>query len=352
MTEYVYAGASQFAGNGEAVPASGLCRQAVGESDWQVLRRGLPERAEIRAIVVHPDDPRIVYVGTQHGPYRSTDRGEHWQRLDFPDPEMVVWSLLFRPGDPQVMYCGTTPAAVYRSVDAGEHWERLRVDLPSAMVEMGFPCRIIDLAADPHQPETVYAGLEVGGVIRSLDGGDTWRDCTEPLLAFAARDHLKSRILSDTDAEGMLDIHAVTVSPAQPATVFLATRMGLFQSTDRAESWTEMEIWRASPLVYARDVRTAPTDPNTLYAALSPGALTRNGSVYRSEDVGRTWHRLTRGVSVDSTMMRVALSRHDPAIVYGGTRKGHVLGTSDGGTHWHVSRLPAGCRNVYALACG
>ena len=352
MTEYVYAGASQFAGNGEAAPASGLCRQGVGESDWHVLSRGLPKQAEIRAILVHPDDPRIVYVGTQHGPYRSTDRGEHWQSLDFPDPDMVVWSLLFRPDDPRIMYCGTAPAAVYRSVDAGEHWERLRVDLPDAMVEMGFPCRIIALAAGPQQPQAVYAGLEVGGVIRSLDGGDTWEDCTEPLLEFAERDHLKSRILSDTDAEGMLDIHAVTVSAAEPETVFLATRMGLFQSLDRAETWKEMEIWRASPLAYARDVQTAPTDPDTLYAALSPGALTRNGSVYRSRDRGRTWRRLTRGVAVDSTMMRLALSRRDPALVYCGTRKGQVLASHDGGAHWRESRLPAGCRNVYALACG
>lgn len=352
MPQYVYAGASQFTGNADAPPASGLCRQTVGEPDWQVLSNGLPQHAEIRAILIHPDDSRVVYVGTQHGPYRSTDRGEHWQRLDFPDADMVVWSLLFRPADPQIMYCGTAPAAVYRSRDGGDSWQRLHLDALASMVEMGFPCRVIDLAADPHYPEAIYAGLEVGGVMRSLDGGETWDDCTKPLRELAERDHLKSRILSDTDAEGMLDIHALTLSTACPETIFLATRMGLFRSSDRAESWTDMEVWRASPLAYARDIQTAPTDPNTLYAALSPGALTRNGSVYRSRDLGQTWQRFTRGVAVESTMMSVALSRQDPALVYCGTRRGQVFATLDGGAHWSESRLPSGCQNVYTLACG
>ncbi len=352
MADYVYAGASQFSKNGHTTPSSGLCRQRVGETEWQILSQGLPERAEIRAILVHPDNPQLLYVGTQHGPYRSTDGGAHWEGLDFPDTGMAVWSLLFRPGNPQVVYCGTAPAAIYRSEDGGDRWKRLTFAEPAGMVEMGFPCRIIGMAADPNDPDAVYAGLEVGGVIRSTDGGDTWEDCTAALLRFAEQDYLKSRILSNTDAEGMMDTHALVLSAAQPGNVFLATRMGLFQSADQGQTWADMEIWRSSPLTYARDIQVAPSDSHTLYAALSPGALTLNGSVYRSPDLGQTWRRFDQGITPQSTMMTVALSRQDPQLVYCGTREGQVFGTQDGGTTWSESTLPDGCQNVYTLACG
>ena len=63
----------------------------------------------MRAIAIHPQNPQVIYIGTQHGPYRSTDGGDHWEKLGFPDLGMVVWSILFDPKNPQTMYLGTAP---------------------------------------------------------------------------------------------------------------------------------------------------------------------------------------------------------------------------------------------------
>lgn len=351
MTQYVYAGTAPFALAGNTEQPGGLFRQVVGEREWRALSGGLPDQTEVRAIAIHPDNPQIVYAGTQYGPYRSTDSGEHWERLDFPDHGMVVWSLLFHPQNPQILYLGTAPTAIYRSDNGGESWKRLAIIEPAGMVRMGFPCRVIRLAADPSNPAELYAGLEVGGVIRSLDGGETWSDCTRELLKLVEQEHLKSQIVSDTDTEGMMDSHALDVSAARPGTVFLATRMGLFCSPDWGETWHEMEIWRFSPLAYARDIQVAPYDPHTLYAALSPAALSKAGSLYRSQDLGHTWQRFDHGVTVRSTMMTVALSRQDPQVVYCATRKGQVFGTPDGGASWNEFSLPEGRQDVYAIAC-
>ncbi len=352
MSQYVYAGAAPFSGAGHSEQPSGLYRTRVGEHDWHVLRNGLPDKVEVRTIAIHPTTPQLVYVGTQNGPYRSSDGGEHWERLPFPDKDMVVWTILLHPQNPQTLFVGTAPPAVYRSEDGGEHWTRLPIVEPAGMVQMGFPCRIIRLTADPSNPDELYAGIEVGGVIRSLDGGSTWEDCTKELLTFTQQEHLKSQIASKTQIEGMMDSHALSVSPARPGTVFLATRMGLFCSPDRGETWQEMEIWRHSPLSYARDIQVAPHDPNTLYAALSPAAMSKSGSLYRSPDLGQTWQRFDHGVTVQSTMMTVAPSPQDAKIVYCATRKGQVLGTRDGGETWTDYSLPAGRQDVYALACG
>ncbi len=351
MTQYVYAGAAPWSGASDTTQPGGLFRLAVGESEWRSLSQGLPDRTEVRAIAIHPDNPQIIYVGTQHGPYRSQDGGDHWERLDFPDKDLVVWSILFHPKNPQILYLGTAPTAIYRSDNGGDSWKRLPIIEPAGMVRMGFPCRIIRLVADPSKPDEIYAGIEVGGVIRSLDGGETWSDCTTELLKFTEQEHLKSQLASDTEIEGMMDSHALSVSPARPGTVFLATRMGLFCSPDRGETWQEMEIWQHSPLAYARDIQVAPHDPTTLYAALSDAAMGKAGSLYRSQDLGQTWRRFDHGVTARSTMMTVAPSRQNPQVVYCATRKGQVFGTQDGGASWAECSLPAARQDVYALAC-
>ena len=90
-------------------------------------------------------------------------------------------------------------------------------------------------------------------------------------MKLAERPHLKSRIVSDTDIEGMMDTHALAVSSDEPGTIFLALRMGLFKSADRGTSWQDMEIGRFSPLTYARDVQVSPHDARRPVRLSQPG---------------------------------------------------------------------------------
>ena len=201
----------------------------------------------------------MVYLGTQDGPYRSLDHGSSWERLGFPDTGKEVWAIHVHPQNPKVLYAGTSPVGVYRSEDGGDHWRRLPNVRQPERVKMAFACRVMRLSVDPQHPEEVYAALEVGGAMRSLDAGETWTDCSAELLSLAELPHLKSRIGSDTDAEGMLDAHALAVSAALPGTVFLAVRMGLFRSDDRGMSWQDMEVGRFSGSLRPR---SAPPPPS------------------------------------------------------------------------------------------
>ena len=331
----------------------GIFRRTVGNGGWTALTAGLPEASHVQAITVHPTNPDIVYLGTRSGPYRSTNRGERWERLPFPDDGTEVWSIMVHPKNPRVLYAGTSPVGVYRSDDGGDSWRKLpKATQPERVKMKSFVCRVMRLAADPARPDEVYAALEVGGVMRSLDAGESWEDCTSDLLKLAERPELKSKIDSDTEIEGMLDGHALCVSAARPGTVTLAVRMGLFQSADRGSSWKSMEIGRFSPLTYGRDIRVSPHDPKIIYAALSPAARSTDGSIYRSDDVGRTWKRFDHGVKAEATMMAVAVHPRDPNQVYGVSRFGQLFGTQDGGRSWYEHRLPEGARDLYAVACG
>ena len=348
MTKRIYAGAGHWSSKGRHFQG-GLFRTSPGTRDWQPLSRGLPEQVEARAFAVHPRDSDVVFVGTQDGPYRSIDGGESWERTNFPERGAVVWSLAFHPTRPDVMYAGTAPVGVYRSEDGGESWRKLPGATSPEHCVMGFPTRVTRIAVDPGRPDDVYAALEVSGVIRSADGGESWKDLSAPLIKLAEKPHLKSRIGSDTDAEGMLDSHAIAVGNKGAA--FLAVRMGVFVSDDRGASWRDMEIGRYSPLTYCRDVVVSPQDVKVMYACLSPAARSSDGSLYRSEDGGETWRRFDHGVKAGATMMSAAVHAVDPKRVYCVSRCGQVFGTEDGGETWSEYRLPENVQDVYAVAC-
>lgn len=339
-TTHVYAGG-----------VGGLFRREANGRQWQRLTNGLPED-NIRSITVDPAHPDIVFVGSDHGPYRSKDRGETWEKLPFPDNETQIWSILIDPHDPTRMYAGGSPISMFRSTDAGNSWQRLPNPQIENRVAMPFPCRVMRLAANPHKPNELYATLEVNGVIRSQDGGMTWQDCTDDLVRLADQPHLKSRIVSDTEIEGMLDGHALCMTPADPDAVILAVRMGLFRSADQGKSWQDMEVGRFSPVTYARDIRVSPQDPRTLFACLSVAAAGDFGALYRSQDIGKTWKRMDEAIRPTSTLMAVAVHPSNPSMVFSASRRGQVFGTVNNGTTWIETQLPASVKDVYALACG
>jgi photosystem II stability/assembly factor-like uncharacterized protein len=346
----IFAGAGHFATKSGERYRGGLFRRTTDEDAWRAVTAGLPENVEARAFLVDPRNSDVIYAGTQDGPYRSTDGGERWERLGFPERNAVVWSMAFDPHDPNVMYAGTAPVALYRSEDGGDNWKKLTNAQSPEHCFMGsaFPTRTTRIAVDPARPDDIYACLEVSGVIRSADGGETWSDLSEPLIRLADQPHLKSKIQSDTYSEGMLDSHAIAVTGGR---VFLAVRMGLFESEDRGKSWHDMQIGRFSPLVYCRDVIVSPQDPNVMYACLSPASRSTDGSLYRSADQGKTWKRFDHGIKANATMMSATVHSSDPKRVFCVSRCGEVFGTEDAGDTWREYKLPEGVQDVYAVAC-
>ena len=347
----IFAGAGHWTTRSGERYRGGLFSRSTDDADeWKPVTAGLPENAEVRALLVHPKNADVIYAGTQDGPYRSTDGGVRWERLGgFPDRGAVVWSLAFHPTRPDVIYAGTAPVALYRSEDGGERWQKLSAESPEhCFMGSDFPTRTTRIAVDATRPDDVYAALEVSGVIRSSDGGESWTDLSQPLIDLAKEPHLKSRIGSDTDAEGMLDSHAIAVGRGR---VFLAVRMGLFESDDRGASWRDAKIGRFTPLVYCRDVIVSPHDASVMYACLSPAARSTDGSIYRSADGGQTWRRFDHGVKANATMMAATVRASDPRRVYCVSRCGQVFGTEDAGGSWREYRLPPGVQDVYAVAC-
>ncbi|HQT79780.1 MAG TPA: hypothetical protein PLD10_22275 [Rhodopila sp.] len=348
MPSTVYAGVAGYVGRADQKGLVGVFTRAPDSGQWAHV---LAEH-EAFTVHVHPTDPDVVFAGTSDGVYRSTDRGRTFQRADFPDKGIQIWSFLVDSGNPRLVYAGGSPITMFRSEDCGETWRRLPDPAMPDRAAMPFACRVMRMAQHPLKPGTIYAALEVNGVMRSEDGGESWTDCSQDLIRLAQLPHLKSKIVSDTYNEGMLDGHAIAISPADPDKVIVAVRMGLFETTDQGATWQDMEVGRFSPTTYGRDIKVSPQDGNTMYAALSVAAASKDGGLYRSTDKGATWRRFDK-VQVHGTIMSVALHRTDPNTVCLGARYGgEIYGTEDGGATWQAMPLPAGVKDIYAVAVG
>src|SRR5256712_4326476 len=246
---------------------SGIWRSPDGGETWTRVRPSRYPENDVRALAVHPRAPHIVYAGTDSGVYRSADRGARWERLDSPMNAMHTWALAIDPGEPETLFAGTQPSAVFRSRDGGERWEKLAMALAEECPAVVIP-RVTALVVDPEDHRTIWAGIEVDGVRRSLDGGDTWTTIAGGL--------------------GDPDIHGIAVSGGQPKAVLATTPREVFASTNAGESWQRLEGMQQFPHAYTRAIAVKEDAPQVIFVGHGNTASPTIGSVQRSQDGGNT----------------------------------------------------------------
>jgi photosystem II stability/assembly factor-like uncharacterized protein len=338
---YLYLGLAGETGIGRVVH-SGLFRLPQGSEEWQRIERGLPEAPAVRALAIHPANPEIVYAGTQSGLYRSGDRGEHWEKVEMPDHGLPVWSILFHPHDPDVILAGCENCEIYRSDDGGEHWIRLPVSVrfPEITTAPGAnPAkRVLMLDASANEPDVLYGAIEVGGAIRSVDGGEHWENLSHGQY-----------INDDT-----VDVHGVLASRWRPGTVIGIARAGMFRSDDYGDHWKHvpLEPLNVKGQIYCRDIREVPGTPRHIWVAAGSGFQSDMGVLLHSRDGGDSWNQVDVGMPVPHTMFKVVFDERRPSCMSCATNGGEVWTSQDGGENWAMLPPPPDGTQVYALARG
>jgi photosystem II stability/assembly factor-like uncharacterized protein len=310
----------------------------------------------VQALTAHPGQSGTVFAATRAGMYKSTDNGANWTRLEVPSNNEEFWSVSVHPRNPNVIFAGAAPVGVYRSDDGGSSWRRVGNKAPMPEIcdysnAKGVTSRLMRTYCDPTNTDLMFGACETNGMLVSEDGGETWRDSSRALIELSEkRQDLRSAIITPDQCEGILDGHAVVVTPEKPGVVFYACRMGLFASADKGKSWRNHEVGRFAPYSYCRDLRLAVDDPNTFYMPMSIGSRSTAGALYRSTDACETWQRVDEPVTARSTIMSMNLHATDPTKVIYLTRGGQVMWSEDRCGGWSETQLPADAGDGFCAA--
>jgi photosystem II stability/assembly factor-like uncharacterized protein len=307
----------------------GLFRSTDGGQTFVRAMDGMFVECHVRALAVHPRDPRTLYLGSEQGLFRSTDGAGRWQRVESPLNGLQTWSILMLPDNPDVILVGTCPARLFRSPDAGRTWTEPAVRMVQECPRI-LHTRVTTLAADPTDPATVWAGVEIDGLYRSRDRGQTWQPVGSGL---------SSR-----------DIHALALFPAdsRPGRMLAATNNDLNLSVDGGETWQPLEVGRALPWSYCRALAQPIGKPEVVLLGCGDFPPGSEGLVARSTDRGGHWQAARMPGRANSTMWNFAAHAADPDLLYASSVSGEVYRSTDGGASW--DKLPREFGEIRALA--
>ncbi len=306
----------------------GLFRSTDGGESFNRASDGMFVECDVRALVVHPNDPRTLYLGSELGLFRTTDGADHWSRVESPLNDRQIWSILLVPGRPEMMLVGTCPSRLFLSEDGGRSWREPPVAMEQACPRI-MHTRVTCFAADPDDPGTVWMGIEIDGVRRSRDGGRTWHEVSQGL---------SSR-----------DIHALAVVADYGKKRLIATTNNdVNVSTDGGERWQPLSAGAVLPCRYFRALGQPIGKPQTVLLGNGDGPPGSTGLIARSLDGGQTWSPTHMPGRSNSTIWNFAVHPAEPNLVYASSVSGQIYRSTDAGEHW--AKLSREFGEVRALA--
>jgi photosystem II stability/assembly factor-like uncharacterized protein len=307
---------------------NGLWRSTDSGATFRRASDGMFVECHVRALAVDPRDPRTLWLGSEQGLFRSNDGADHWSRVESPLNGLQIWSLLLSPTKPDLMLAGTCPSRLFRSSDGGTTWTepavRMQRDCPRII-----HTRVTTLTADPADPESVWAGVEIDGLYHSRDAGQTW--------------HKTGSGLSSQD------IHALTnIAHGHGKRLLASTNNDLNLSTDDGVTWQPLQVGKALPWPYCRGLAQPCGRPDVVLMGNGDGPPGSAGVVARSTDAGQTWQAARMPGRANSTLWNFAVHAADPELIYASSVSGEVYQSTDAGAAWH--KLPREFGEIRALA--
>ena len=307
--------------------------------NWRVEHHGLTNW-QVPEVAVSPTSPNRVFAGTRgDGVWLSEDFGATWKKPCYGKRGPgKVRCLTIDPHDTNTLYAGTEPIDVFVTRDGAKSWDRLdsiwnipwvsTVTYPVAAVEP----HVRDITLDPKNPQTMYVALQVGYMLKSTDGGNSWELLNKNLDC---------------------DVHTIVLHPEDSNKIFIATgghdcRAGrapgraLYSSSDGGKNWMPMAAEFKEE--YSVPLAVHPKKANVLYSAVAngqPGQWRKRDTgaeafLIQSTDSGKTWHKLEGEVSKanQSFVESFAFDPTNADRMYAAQRNGSLFGSEDSGASW------------------
>jgi len=284
-------------------------------------------------------DNRFVYDG-EPGTHRWYDGTPHpWEFAR-------VWHFEPSRDDADTVYAGVEDAALFRSTDGGRSWQELsglrrHRSADGWQPGAGGMC-LHTIILDPKKANRIFTAISAAGAFRSDDAGETWTPINRGL---------RSEGIPEPQAEVGHCVHRIAMHPSDPNVLFMQKHWDVMRSDDGGDSWREVSGNLPTDFgftidVHAHEPKTIYVVPIKSDSEHYPveGRL----RVYRSRSGGDEWEPLTNGLPQKDCYVNVlrdamSVDTLDECGVYFGTTGGQVYASSDAGDTWApiVRDLPA-----------
>jgi photosystem II stability/assembly factor-like uncharacterized protein len=303
----------------------GIFKSTDQGTTWSAVNQGLT-MTDIRSILVHPQNPNLLYAGGVGMVFKSTDGGGEWTAIDLgtlenvsnPLPTASIKSMISTFGN--ILYAGGSAGfvGVFKSVNQGKSWTAMSTRLASQEVQA--------LAFHPDQPAILYAALAGDGVYKSLDGGGSWREENGPA--------------SQPAQQITKFVSSLIVDPGNPNRLYAGTSGGgVFRGTVGADGhliWEPIDnhVSATLPTGGVQSLAILPGSPPTLYAGMFQSGLFKV-----VDDGSDAWVRVTEESPAggddlsDRSISVLAIHPEFPSVLFAGTTTG-LFKSGDGGASW------------------
>lgn len=296
--------------------------------EWQIDER--KHKYELYCIAADSTKEGRLYIGTfDNGLMISDDFGKTLRPAGAGIMHKRVLSVAISPIERkngfQVVWAGTEPSGLFRSEDGGQTWTDCPtlLDLPSKPL-WSFPPRpythhVRWIQPDVHEENVVFAGIELGGVMRSKDKGKTWEDRKEG---------------------SQYDCHTMTMNTLAKGRIYEAAGGGFAESIDGGETWNTINDGLGE-YTYLVDIATDPQDPHTIIVSAAKSARTsydpsRAHTVIARKEKSDRWEIITEGLPQPDGSSIFSLISHneEPGVFYAVNNLG-LYKSLDTGKSWN-----------------
>jgi photosystem II stability/assembly factor-like uncharacterized protein len=333
----------------------GVYKSTDGGETWKHM--GLETSEHIGKILIDPRNSNTVWVASQgplfteggggeRGLYKTTDGGATWSRSLFVNDTTGVTDIAFDPKNPDILYAGTyqrmrhvgqmigggPDGGVFKTADGGKSWKKLTQGLPPGDVGR------IGVATDPRRPGRVYALIDARFPNEGRGRG------AAPAAAPGA--NAPAGRAAGAGAQGAPGQPATPAAPAgrgraggrgaavdtpyvAPPPPTADNARGLYRSDDSGATWTRISDHRGGGPAYYGQLFIDPTHPDTIWCSNTNWEWSRDGGQTWSE-VGIEQHN-TGPTDVDGGPMAVHVDHH--VVYFDPNDHNHILLGNDGGLY-------------------
>jgi len=316
---------------------STILKTSDGGTTWEAPSKDNSNKTiivpEILSLEIDPQNSQILYVGTEKdGLFASSDGGSNWKKLNFPLAR--IYGLGISRQNSQVIYASgllKERGKVYKSLNGGEKWDEIYSEPANGTV-------VSSLVVSRKNQDVVYVGTSEGMIIKTINGGQTWKNLTKaggPVttigLDFSNENEVyflvfnntilhtkdggeKFDDLSDNLKSGFLSGKPffITTDPNISGKVYAGMSDGFLGGSNFGEKFEALNVIESSKKFPIRTLAVNPQNSQELFYSSAQ-------AIYKTTDGGKTWS--TSQLDTTRTGSQLKYDPQNPSIIYFGLRK-------------------------------